>query len=66
VQTRCVSLSFCMYRVMTKRASRAARTIQMLMRIGGSPNPGSEFWPALASKDHALTLAVSRDVLTVQ
>jgi hypothetical protein len=31
----------------------------MLMRIGGSPTPGSEFWPALASKDHALTLAVS-------
>jgi hypothetical protein len=42
-QIRCVSRSFCMYRVMTKSASRAARTIQILIwriRIARSPAQG--------------------------
>jgi hypothetical protein len=38
-QIRCVSLSCCMYRVMARSASRAARIIQMLMRIRATQRP---------------------------
>ncbi len=38
-QIRCVSLSCCRYRVMTKSASRVARIIQMLMRIRAAQQP---------------------------
>ena len=38
-QIRCVSLACCRYRVMTRRASRLARIIQMLMRIRAAQQP---------------------------
>src|SRR5262249_44075187 len=38
-QIRCISLSCCRYRVMTRSASRAARIIQMLMRIRVAQQP---------------------------
>jgi hypothetical protein len=38
-QIRCVSLSCCRYRVITGSASRAARIIQMLMRIRAAKQP---------------------------
>jgi hypothetical protein len=38
-QIRCVSLPCCMYRVMARSASRAARIIQMLMRIRATQRP---------------------------
>jgi hypothetical protein len=43
-QTRSASFSCCAYRVMAKSASRAARIIQMFMRIRASPATLGRFW----------------------
>jgi hypothetical protein len=43
-QMRCVFLPCCAYRVMAKSASRAARIIQMFMRIRASPATLGRFW----------------------